>query len=92
MSTIEVRVVDLGAAAFLLCKGFRHQELRPTGRDAQLAFIFTGEEARDEVKNYFCGSVISARQFTDALKAAKHLLYDKRPCYQKDGKGQGGAK
>lgn len=93
MST-ECSVVDLGAAVYLLSKGYKQTALRPTGRNGQYSFIFTqtGTEVQDELTNYFSGGLVQAKLFWEWSKAAKSILYGVKPCYQKDGKGQGGAK
>jgi hypothetical protein len=36
----EIKVLDLGAAAFLLCFNFRLIRLEPTGKPRQRAFVF----------------------------------------------------
>jgi hypothetical protein len=74
----DYSVCDMGAVAFLLCKGFRHSALTPTGNRGQLAFVFTDPAAREEVTNYFCGATVKARDFSDALRAAKALLYERK--------------
>ena len=79
----EYSVCDLGAVAYL-CKGFRHTALKPTGKNAQLAFVFADQTARDEVNNYFSGAMVPARAFADCLRAAKSLIYDLKPVYRKD--------
>jgi len=74
----EYSVCDMGPIAYLLYKGFRHSALKPTGDRGQLAFISTDPAARDEVTNYFCGATVKARDFSDALRAAKALLYERK--------------
>jgi hypothetical protein len=88
---MEYLVTDMGAAAFLLCKGIRHVGLRPTGSKGQLAFVYADPIAREEVNNYFCGGVVPGRQFADCLRAAKSLIYDSKPIYHGPAK-DGGAK
>jgi hypothetical protein len=78
---MEYLVTDMGAVAFLLCKGIRHAALRPTGNRGQLAFVYTDPAARDEVTNYFCGGMVPGRQFADSIRAAKSLIYDNKPVY-----------
>jgi hypothetical protein len=92
---MEYLVTDMGAMAYLLCRGFQHTELRPTGRDSQLAFVYTDPSAREEVNNYFSGAMVRAREFSDALRAGKSLLYERKQVYRKDHAeftAKGGAK
>lgn len=81
---MEYTVTDMGAIAFLLCRGVQHTDVRPTGHDGQLAFVYTDPTARELVTNYFSGAPIRAREFCDALRACKSLLYERKQIYRKD--------
>jgi hypothetical protein len=81
---MEYLLTDMGAISFLICKGFRHTELRPTGRNGQLAFVFTDPTARAEATEYFCGATVPARSYYDATRAAKALLYEQKDICRKD--------
>jgi hypothetical protein len=81
---MEYLLTDMGGISYLIRKGFRHTELRPTGRNGQLAFVFTDPTARTEVGDYFCGATVPARNYFDATRAAKALLYEEKDICRKD--------
>lgn len=83
MLSNEYTVVDLGAVAYLLLKGFRHTGLKPTGKNGQLSFVFDSS-ARSAADDYFMGAAVPARQFADCLRVAKSILYDRKEIYHKD--------
>jgi hypothetical protein len=77
---------DLGAAAFLIVRGFRLLELVGTeGQRYRFCFEDTEGKAANAVMSYLQGESVSGRELIAAEKSLKSLLYAK-----KSGSGSGG--
>ena len=70
---------DLGAAAYLLAKGFRLLRLAPQGR-GRYSFRFADPEGHtaEASLGYFQGDSVSAKALVAAEKNLKTLLYTKK--------------
>jgi hypothetical protein len=76
---------DLGAAAFLIVRGFRLLELIGTeGQRYRFCFEDTEGKAADAVMGYLQGESVSGRELIAAEKSLKSQLYGK-----KSGSGRG---
>lgn len=81
---------DLGAAAFLIVRGFRLLDL-VAGDGQRYRFCFEDAEgkAADAVMGYLQGECVSGRELIAAEKSLKSLLYAKK---SGSGSGSGGGR
>jgi Domain of unknown function (DUF5659) len=67
----DFRSKDLGQAAYLVASGFR---LMKTEGGSEKVFVFS-PEARAVADSYFSGARVIAKDFANALRTVKALLY-----------------
>ena len=81
---------DLGAAAFLVVRGFRLLELVASdGQRYEFCFEDSEGKAADAVMGYLQGECVSARELIAAEKNLKSVLYAKKSGRESYGYGNG---
>jgi hypothetical protein len=72
---------DIGAAAFLLARGFKLLGLEQVGR-YRYAFRFAdeGQSAAQAVSEYLDGAPAEAKHLLDSLRTLKDRLYAEKGC------------
>jgi hypothetical protein len=67
---------DIGAAAFLLVRGFKVTGLKQIGPHRYgFCFADSGRTAAKEVQGYFAGATAQAKALLDSLRNLKDQLY-----------------
>ena len=66
MESNEYITDDIGLCAYLMCKGYKVQDIRPSpSNPRRFACVFPGE-AEKEMLEYFSGGLVVARDFNRA--------------------------
>jgi hypothetical protein len=78
---------DLGAASFLIVRGFPLIDLEPDPSGRRFAFRFDDADgaAKAASLDYFRGATAPARELMSAQKYLKNLLYAKKPLRNGNG-------